>query len=146
MMKNVDLVVAIVENVKGFHPIHLHNKTASEIYALVIMPGSWSPPATAGQGFTKAEHMTAWEFAAYDAYGQERCDKEKINTLEDLFGIEFAEPYFALKEILINREEIQEKYEAIKALNLEISNLYAQNESNIEILEFSAHYNIDGKL
>lgn len=86
--------------------------------------------------FTKAEDMTHWEFAAYEAYdacelisGKKvaknyNCERDNINTLEDLFGKEFHDKFFCKKNSLLNDYYLEESYKELKNLTDRIDGLW----------------------
>jgi hypothetical protein len=57
--------------------------------------------------FEKPEEMTDWEYAAYEAYTETRCNAENIWSLTDLFGEEFSIRFFNRKHKLLAAERIQ---------------------------------------
>lgn len=56
---------------------------------------------------TDAPAMTFWEMDCYSAYdalhGEGACEKAGINTLEDLFGKDFSDEFFRIKNRRIAR-------------------------------------------
>jgi len=73
--------------------------------------------------FDKAEEMTNWEFAAYDAYTQQRCEAERIGFLADLFGKDFSDAFYARKDSLIIDAEMRDLLRRRDALNVRIKAL-----------------------
>lgn len=57
--------------------------------------------------FISAEDMGTWEFAAYQAYGDERCVQENIDFLGDLFGKEFEAVWNQRRNVLLARDYLE---------------------------------------
>jgi hypothetical protein len=57
--------------------------------------------------FTQPAQMTAWEYAAYHAYGDDACERDGINTLEDLFGTDFWLNFIARKNQMIALQQVK---------------------------------------
>lgn len=76
--------------------------------------------------FDKFDHpsqMTAFEFSAYAAYGDDECNRDDILTLEDLFGTEFHDAFFERKNYLLDMDNLQELYEEREQITKRINSL-----------------------
>lgn len=76
--------------------------------------------------FDDAEHMTAFEFDAYETMGPEELDRQGIETLHDMFGTEWAEAFYKRKNHLISKHELEELYRQRARLNAKIADLEAK--------------------
>jgi hypothetical protein len=76
--------------------------------------------------FTDAIQMTNYEFGAYETYGDARCDVENVQTLDDLFGSEFAERFFKRKRQLIAKFHLNVANLELEELQARIAHLEAQ--------------------
>ncbi|HYG36763.1 MAG TPA: hypothetical protein VEC99_18365 [Clostridia bacterium] len=83
--------------------------------------------------FTAAKEMTYWElgqtgvlgvYEAYDAlHGEGTCERERLDTLTDLFGAEFSDAFFKQKNKLIARAYLKTAREELADVERRIRQL-----------------------
>jgi hypothetical protein len=64
--------------------------------------------------------LSDWEYAAYDAYGQDRCDQEGVIELDGIFGEEFYRLFRARHKLLYSQYHIQELQNEIIEIEIQI--------------------------
>jgi len=82
-----------------------------------------SPNEIVWEDFVTAVEMTNYEFAAYEIVGDEELDRQGVDTLNDLFGTEFATRFYKRKHQLIAQHRLIHLYKERAALNEQIAEL-----------------------